>query len=131
MAEAPHTLAAFSAWEEYPSSIPCVVCENGVMIGGTLCRQSLSLKSDLYLDKEAIAAVAPQDVILSENGFKATVCGKFFSGDKTIYLAKTSDFPVYFVSDKELSLQSEVSLSVRRVVGVFDAFNERRISEVI
>ena len=129
--KAPLTLAAFSAWEEYPSLLPCFITDNGVIIEGELCEQSLSLKSDLYLGKEAIAAVAANDVTLSANGFKAIVCGKFYSGEKKVYSAKTSDFSVYFISDKELLMQSEVTLSVRRLIAVFDAFNERRISEVI
>ena len=72
----------------------------------------------------------PEDVILADDGFTATVKGVFYLGDDTVYTAETDTFSVWFCADKEISVDREVKLKVKKVIGLFDALNERIISEV-
>ena len=129
LARMPKTVSAFSTWEEYPSLLPCAVRENGVEIGGALFPVNGKVKSDVYYGKEAIVGVTPADVTISDRGFEATIVAKFFHGDKIVYLAQREDFHVYFYGSDDIELGSKVTLSVSRVVGVFDALNERIIWE--
>ena len=126
----PRALSVFSAWAQYPAVIPCVVEEKGILIDGVLCEQVAKLKSDVYLGKEVIAGCLPEDVILADDGFTATVKGVFYLGDDKVYTAETDTFFVWFCADKEISVDSEVKLKVKKVIGLFDALNERIISEV-
>ncbi len=127
--ERPLALSVFTAWEEYPTIMPCTVCEKGVIVQDTLIEMPLRGKLAAYLGKEAVVALSPKDFAVSDKGFTATVVGKFYNGERIVYSALADDTTFYFESEKEL-LTSSVVLSVKSVVGVFDALNERLLTEV-
>ena len=128
--EKPLSLSVFSAWEEYPSILPCTVCEKGVMVENQLIALPVQGVLAAYIGKDAVVALTPKDIVLSEEGFEAKVVGKFYHGDHIVYAAEADGITVYFESEKELVDSSSVFLSVRGVVGVFDALNERVLTEV-
>ena len=129
LALAPNAVSVFSAWEEYPSFLPCIVREGGVEIAENIFPVSGKVKSDVYYGKEAIAGVTPSDVSISDHGFEAVVTARFFHGDRIVYVAQREDFFVYFYALDVIETGRKVTLSVSRVVGVFDALNERNIWE--
>ena len=126
----PAAASVFAAFEEYPSILPCTVRESGVEIDDHAFSVNIRLKSDVYLGKEVLAGVRPKDLAISEEGFDATLSGRFYQGKGTVYSADAGGNTLFFYSEKEIPLGSTVKLSVLRVTALFDALNERTITEV-
>lgn len=126
----PNALSVFEAFEQYPSVFTCTVNKKGVMVDGCSFALKFTLKSDVYLEKEVLAACAPTDLFISEDGFDVAVRGKFYFGDKPLYVGENNGAKFFFFGDEGLSMDQNVKLSVKNVAGLFDSLNERSILEV-
>ena len=125
----PSCLSAFTAFEEYPSVLPCVIGEQSVSLCGAVfpANALCGLISDVYLGKEAVAAFAPGDLALSDHGFEATVTGRFFSDGESVYALSAAEHSLFVKYDRELTTGEVVRVAVRSVTRLFDRVNERAI----
>ena len=126
----PNAASVFVSFEKYPSLLPCVATKGGVEIDGVLFPLDARLKSDVYLDKEVLAGVAPDGFELSDDGFEVNVIGKFYLDGKAVYSAKKEESTLFFLSEKDLAVGETVKLKLTRIVALFDALNERNVLEV-
>ena len=127
---APQSVSAFCAFQEYSTVLPAVAIKNGLSVGGKDFAVSVKLKNDIYLGKTVLAGFAPTQFALSEDGFAAVIKMKFYFGERALFSATTEAGDVFFYCDKDLSVGETVNLSITGVAGVFDALNERNVTEV-
>ena len=124
----PACVAAFDAFAEYASFLPCSLTEAGLgILDKTFPIGEISLLSEGYLGGNAIVGLLPEDLILSDDGFSAEVVGKFYRGAEKIYSLRTEDGEIFLSSERELVLGEQVKVAVTRISGLFDAVNERTI----
>ncbi|HAE88393.1 MAG TPA: hypothetical protein DCG79_00810 [Clostridiales bacterium] len=126
----PNAASAFVTFENYPTLLPCVLTQNGVEIGGRSFSLDLKPKSDVYIGKKLLAGIAPEGLVLTEEGFEAIVVGKFYRNGSPVYSANTEDGSVFFLGEEGLAVGATVKLKAEKVVALFDALNERNILEV-
>lgn len=126
----PNAASVFVSFEKYPTLLPCVATQSGVRVGDFDFDLKLCFKSDVYLGKEVLAGVSPDGLTLTDNGFDATVIGKFYLDGKAVYSAKREEATLFFFAKEDVPVGSTVKLAVSRVVALFDALNERNILEV-
>ncbi len=129
-AKKPNAVSVFTAFERYPSVFSCTVSENALTVDGCSFAVNFTLKSDVYLGKDVFAGCSPTDLAVSEAGFNALLCGKFYFNDKPLYVGENNGAKFFFFGDEGLEIGKTVHLSVKNVAGLFDALNERSILEV-
>lgn len=124
----PACLSAFTAFGEYVSALPCRLFEGGMtLFEREFSTTNLSLLSDEYYGKEAIAAFRPEDFVPSEEGIRVAVQGKLYRGKETVYSARIGEYTLFFLSDAAHSVGDIVPIGIKNVSAIFDAINLRSI----
>lgn len=124
--EKPSCVAAFSAFQEYPSVLTAELGEDEISVGNAVA-EFKSPVSDVYIGKSVLAGFLPFDFVLSEDGFEAKVLARLFSAEIPLYVLETEQGRVFAAIKEKLSIGEKVKLGIVRARFLFDLTNERCI----
>jgi len=123
----PSCLAAFTAFADYPSVLPCVIEDGAISLFDHRFDIKTSLISDSYLGKEAIVGLSLRDLVVSETGFPATVQGRFYHEGEVVYLMLCGDVSFFLSDPSDHAVGETLGVSLHSATGLFDRINERSV----
>ena len=126
--EKPACSAAFSAFTDYATMLPCGLKKEGIMLFDKEFPFDLSaLLSEEYYEKEVIAGFRPDDFLLSEDGFSALIKGRFYYGNRIVYRLEKEGCTVWAFGESSWKVGEQVNVKPNRAPKLFDPINERSI----